>query len=92
MLGGVEEKPWWQRVDGLPPSAARARANWRPITKGEWSVVAASSVIILAINKLIIDDPGSSWFTVVYMGGLLGVGAVLAARWIKMRSANAPRS
>ncbi len=56
ILGLVDQKPWWRRVDGLPPRAARALACWRPLSVAELAVVTIVAVSIVAVNKLIIED------------------------------------
>jgi hypothetical protein len=51
------------------------------LTGAEWIVVLAVGVVVLAVNKIVIGDPGSWGPTVILNGAWLGLIPVWLLRW-----------
>ncbi len=60
--GGVNPKPWWRRLDGLPPSVERRRAL--PLT-GVQVWLARASLLLAPLLTIVMVVAGTPWFIVV---------------------------
>ena len=59
--------------------------DWQRFRRWEWAVVVTVTLAIVILNKAIIRDEGSDWWSVTINAGLLGVVVVLVMRWRRSR-------
>jgi hypothetical protein len=55
------------------------------LDRGEWWFLASVVAVLVVIDKLVVQDHGSTWASLVLVSGAIGLGLIHGRRWLRRR-------